>query len=213
MNRPLLEGWGQLLSRFLWDWFLTLTYRDEVKSFRAHRLYQVFVREIEKAAGLPIFWFRADEIGPHGGRFHIHALIGNVAHLRRMFWVDRWNELAGFARILPFDARRGAAHYVAKYVVKQFGDWQLSDDLRAFREYQPILELPGSIKPPAVKTQAEPAVKDMPKSLIIRPGQYLLPALGSKRAQPGRSQLISEVYRSEVTKGRGRFREFFLRED
>jgi hypothetical protein len=46
------------------------------------------VRDLEKAAGTPIFWFRADEIGPHGGRFHIHALIGNVACLRRMSWVD-----------------------------------------------------------------------------------------------------------------------------
>jgi hypothetical protein len=54
-------GWGQFLSRFSWDWFLSLTFRDEVKSFRAHRLFGYFVRDLEKAAGIPIFWFRAEE--------------------------------------------------------------------------------------------------------------------------------------------------------
>ncbi|PYV66796.1 MAG: hypothetical protein DMG96_41280, partial [Acidobacteria bacterium] len=37
MNRQLTEGWGQFLSQFSWDWFLTLTFRDWVVSFRAHR--------------------------------------------------------------------------------------------------------------------------------------------------------------------------------
>jgi hypothetical protein len=132
MSRQLAEGWGQFLSGFPWDWFVTLTFRDEVMSFRAHRLFARFVREIEKAAKMPIFWFRADEIGPRGGRFHIHALMGNVAQLRRMYWIDRWNEIAGYARILSFDSKRGAAYYCAKYVVKQINDWELSDNLSAF---------------------------------------------------------------------------------
>src|SRR5262249_20167679 len=79
-RQQLVEGWGKFLSEFSWDWFVTLTFRDCVKSFRAHRLFGYFVRDLENAAGIPIFWFRADEIGPHGGRFHMHALIGNVAH-------------------------------------------------------------------------------------------------------------------------------------
>ena len=147
MSRQLAVAWGQFLSEFSWDWFLTLTFKDEVGSFRAHRLFGFFVRDIEKAAGLPIFWFRADEIGTHGGRFHIHALMGNVAHLRRLTWMDRWNKLAGIARILPFNAKRGAAYYCAKYVTKQSGDWDLSDNLRAFHSYQPVLPLEGGVKP------------------------------------------------------------------
>ena len=78
MNRQLAEAWGQFLSQYPWDWFVTLTFREPVGSFRAHRLFGYFVRDLEKAAGVPIFWFRADEIGPNGGRFHIHALVGNV---------------------------------------------------------------------------------------------------------------------------------------
>jgi hypothetical protein len=98
--------------------------------------------DVEQAAGLPIAWFRADEYGPHGGRLHLHALVSNVAHLHRFTWMNRWEKRNGYARILPFDPERGAAHYCAKYVIKQFGDWDLSDNIAAFGQYQPILNDP-----------------------------------------------------------------------
>jgi len=206
MSRQLTVAWGQFLTEFSWDWFLTLTFRDWVGSFRAHRLFGFFVRDIEKAAGMPIFWFRVDEIGTHGGRFHIHALIGNVAHLRRLTWMDRWHDLAGIARILPFNAKRGAAYYCAKYVTKQFGDWELSDNLRAFRSYQPVLPLEGGAKPRATESSPQTSQKEkgarttQNRQLPLPP---LLNGLSSKRDSG-----ISAVYRSEVTRGRGRFRDF-----
>src|SRR5262245_14861269 len=82
---------------------------------------------------------RGDEYGdgPRGGRLHIHALIGNVAGLRRYCdqrlpcgeWgmkccmVHAWP--CGYARVLQYDPRRGASYYVAKYCVKSLGDWEL----------------------------------------------------------------------------------------
>ncbi len=39
INGQLVEAWGQFLSQFSWDWFVTLTFRDEVNSFRGHRLF------------------------------------------------------------------------------------------------------------------------------------------------------------------------------
>ncbi len=185
---------------------MTLTFRDWVKSFRAHRLFGYFVRDLEKAAGQPIFWFRADEIGPQGGRFHLHALIGNVGHLRRMFWVDYWNEQAGFARILPFNPRSGAAYYCAKYVTKQFGDWELSDDLMAFARNQPTLPLGGATKRPSVKADAQEARAKTPargRDPMQRQLPYTEPKNGLVRESP-----LSDVYRSEVTRGRGRYKEF-----
>jgi len=206
MTRQLAVGWGQFLSQFSWDWYVTLTFRDWVKSFRAHRLFEQFVRELEKAAGIPIFWFRADEIGTRGGRFHIHALVGNVAHLRRMTWVDRWHELAGIARILPFNSKRGAAYYCAKYVTKQFGDWELSDNLGAFHSYQPILPIVGGAKP---RSSDLPLKVDQKKSAARSGGarQLPLPPIVNGLCSP-RDSGISTVYRSEVTRGRGRFRDF-----
>jgi hypothetical protein len=205
MTRQLVAGWGQFLSGFPWDWFLTLTFKDEVGSFRAHRLFGFFVRDIEKAAGLPIFWFRADEIGFHGGRFHIHALIGNVAHLRRLTWTDRWNKLAGIARILPFDSKRGAAYYCAKYVTKQSGDWELSDNLRAFNLYQPILPLEGGVKQRLADPPPQPEERNSEEPHRSR--QLPFPTVVRGIRSPLDSG-ISAVYRSEVTRGRGRFKDF-----
>ncbi len=139
MDRQLSEAWGEFLSGYPWDWFLTLTFREPVKSFTAQRAFARFAKDIEKAAGLPIAWFRGDEIGPIGGRYHLHALMLNVAHLRRLTWMDEWGRRAGYARILPFDPQLGAAYYCAKYVTKQFGEWDLSDNLQAFRQYQSLL--------------------------------------------------------------------------
>jgi hypothetical protein len=207
MNRQLTEGWGQFLSQFSWDWFVTLTFRDWVVSFRAHRVFGYFVRDLENAAGIPIFWFRADEIGPHGGRFHIHALIGNVAHMRRMTWVDRWDRLAGYARILPFTAKRGAAYYCAKYVTKQSGDWELSENLLAFTRQQPVLSLDGMSKPKQPEPDAPQIV--FPEHRQTPPNLQLPLPSGLHDPLPERDSVIRQVYRSEVTRGRGRYREFF----
>src|SRR6516225_2498584 len=106
----LAEAFGEFLSGYLWDWFCTFTFRDLVPSFTAHRRFRYFMLDVEQAAGLPIAWFRADEYGPHGGRLHLHALVSNVAHLHRFTWMNRWEKRNGYARILPFDPERGAAH-------------------------------------------------------------------------------------------------------
>ena len=63
MQPELANAWGEFLSRFPWDWFLTLTFAEPVGSFRAHRLFGKFAVDIEKAAGRPIGWFRGDEYG------------------------------------------------------------------------------------------------------------------------------------------------------
>jgi len=211
MRGPLALAWGQFLSRFSWDWFVSLTFRGDVKSFRAHRLFGYFVRDLEKDAGIPIFWFRADEIGPQGGRVHLHALIGNVAHLRRMTWVDRWADLAGYARILPFNDRKGAAYYCTKYVTKQNGDWELSNNLLAFTQNQPVLPLSGPTKPALLKSAISASAGDN-----SRPRKVLAAKQAQHRFSYGthdRNQISDpafDVYASEVTRGRGPFRQLLF---
>src|SRR5258705_13597207 len=104
MSRQLAVAWGQFLSGFSWDWYVTLTFRDWVNSFRAHRLFGYFVRDLERKAKQPIFWFRVDEIGPHGGGFYILALIGNTGPLPRLFYFVHWDKMAGYARIVLFSS-------------------------------------------------------------------------------------------------------------
>jgi hypothetical protein len=47
---------------------------------------------------------------------------------RRLTWMDRWNELAGFARIETVRSDDAALRYVTKYVIKD-GDIEFSRNL------------------------------------------------------------------------------------
>lgn len=205
-RRQLRGAWGQFLSQFPWDWFVTLTFRNEVPTFRAYRMVESFLRDIEADAGVPIHWFRGDEYGPRLGRLHMHLLIGNVAHLRRLYWMDEWNVRAGYARILPFDDNKRAAFYVAKYITKQGGEWAMSDNLGRLQT-QPILPLEGSRKPShVVQDAANDGIREIPRPLkkpnVQKP---MFTQIAAHRPSP-----IAEVYRAEVTRfGKCRFRQFF----
>jgi hypothetical protein len=69
---------------------------------------------------------------------HYHALMAGVQDLRRLMWMDRWNELAGFARIEPIESAAAVSRYVSKYVVKggeiDMGGPLVSPDLPLFPE-------------------------------------------------------------------------------
>ncbi|MBZ5683244.1 MAG: hypothetical protein LAO24_24405 [Acidobacteriia bacterium] len=202
-QRQLREAWGQFLSQFPWDWFVNLTFRGEVPTFRAYRIVGRFLRDLETAAGVPVHWFRADEYGARFGRFHMHLLVGNVAHLRRLYWMDEWNHRAGYARILPFDDRKGAAFYVAKYITKQGGEWAISENMGSL-ETQPTLPLQGtktggyhSLPVVRASSTRPPTTKELQKRIFVP----------EARSRPAPS--VMDVYREEVSRfGRGRYREF-----
>ena len=142
--------WGnfleQLGEKYPWDWFGTFTFSDP--SVSADGAHYWFRRYLAEAKGFTKpYAFRADEYGGRTGRLHLHALVGNVAHLLpfcgerlppkkwgvNCCWLHRWP--CGHARILPYDPSRGARFYVAKYVTKKLGDWELIgfDECLVFR--------------------------------------------------------------------------------
>jgi hypothetical protein len=143
VSNSLSDSWGDFLGQFHWDWFVTLTFEGDVKTFTARNRCNAWLRSLEKAAGQPIAWFRGDEYGEKFGKFHMHLLISNVAELHRFTWMARWKARNGIARIFPFDPTRGAAFYVSAYVTKQFGEWEMSNNISAFRTGQTALELLG----------------------------------------------------------------------
>ena len=102
-NAELHEAWGNFLGQYPWDWFLTLTFREPVPSFTAHNRFARFARDIDKTAGLPVAWFRADEYGPATGRLHIPR-------------ADAQHRGEGRALVLPLDATLGTSQLLCPHL-------------------------------------------------------------------------------------------------
>lgn len=150
---------NELSKEWPWDWFGTFTFSDpKVTPAGAHNFFRRYLGWIERECIAQPYSFRADEYGPLGGRFHMHALIGNVGHVepycgerlpsgqwgKRCCWVHRWP--CGYARILPYDAKLGARYYLTKYVAKASGDWELIGFERDVLRFQstPVQSGPAS---------------------------------------------------------------------
>jgi hypothetical protein len=124
-RQALRDAWIALLGRWEWEWFCTFTFRDMVHPEAADKRFRVLISQAnrvlyghrwhKKGAGLR--WVRALEYQKRDV-IHYHALLAGVQDLRRLFWMDRWHELAGYARIEPIDSAAAVARYVSKYVVK-----------------------------------------------------------------------------------------------
>ena len=77
------------------------------------------------------------ERGRNGGLVHLHGLIAHTDSLPcscgARLPVSDWGRdcclrhswPCGYARVLPYDPAQGAGHYVAKYISKTQGEWDL----------------------------------------------------------------------------------------
>jgi hypothetical protein len=113
-----------------WDVFSTLTFSRPVNLQRAMCMARQYLRWVNKAAGLPVYGFVGVE---KGNMLHLHALLGNVAHLLtycgKRLAPGVWGQgcclphgwPCGIARVLPYDPARGASYYVAKCMWELFG--------------------------------------------------------------------------------------------
>ncbi|MBA7712924.1 hypothetical protein ES703_121918 [subsurface metagenome] len=124
-----------------WEWYATLTFRDpkdprfptwtKVGWKSAHNALNSFnnalVQDLDYVNPL---WVSVMELQDRGVP-HWHALVANVADQRRMKWVDWWFEHYGIARILPYQAERGARYYLGKYLSKEQADIRFSPALDA----------------------------------------------------------------------------------
>lgn len=116
--KPLRQGWVDLLNRYEWTWFATLTWRSLPKSYTALNQTKKWLRAIEKGEKIDIGYFLCLEYTKLQNRPHTHLLMGNLEGIQRSKWWSTWYTRYGAARILPFDPARGAAYYLTKYVVK-----------------------------------------------------------------------------------------------
>lgn len=129
------EAFGEWLSKPPWEWYVTLTFRDEyVPHNTADKHYYAWMRSLQMACnvkGLPRpFYYRCTE-PQQRGTLHFHSLIGGVGDVRRLLFKDFW-ELNGFARVEKYDAGKGANFYVGKYLNKPDSDIKFSHNLKPY---------------------------------------------------------------------------------
>ena len=120
-----------------WDVFSTWTFSRIVREQGAMYWARRHLSYLEKTAEQPIYAFVGAERGGNGGLIHVHALVGNVAHLKtycgQRFAPGTWGHTCcqlhawpcGIARVRPYDPALGASHYVAKYISKELAEWEL----------------------------------------------------------------------------------------
>ena len=123
----LQDAWTGFIGRFEpFDWYLTLTFREEIHPELADRRYRRFVRQINEALfgrrfrekGKGIYHVKASEYQKRGV-LHFHSLMGGgVWKLRRLTFMDMWFNDNGISRIESYDPKRGAKGYLSKYVTK-----------------------------------------------------------------------------------------------
>jgi hypothetical protein len=132
MNRreELIEAYAEFLNRFDWDWFVTLTFRGFPSASKANRVFAQFIYELKKSAGGWDFrWFRVTEKGRFGGGLHFHSLIGGLkSAAQRTRWKCRWEQIAGDARIEPYDPDEDGIYYILK-TLNTGGDYEFDMDL------------------------------------------------------------------------------------
>jgi hypothetical protein len=124
-GRALQEAWINWLGQWRWEWYCTLTFRDEVHPEAAERRFRTFEKMINRALygprwfkhGQGIQWVRALEY-QRRGVIHFHALLAGVSSLQRSTWTATWHEWAGFARIEPIESPAAVLRYISKYVIR-----------------------------------------------------------------------------------------------
>jgi hypothetical protein len=116
---------GYILSLPLeFNWFCTQTFRDLVHPERGDKLHRVFMNKLnmeiwgnhyhkDKLKG--VVWIRGSERQKRGA-LHYHTLVAGVPpDVKRLKYMDIWNELAGFAKIETPREVLNTAVYLTKH--------------------------------------------------------------------------------------------------
>jgi len=126
-TREIRDAWCGFLGQWDWQWFCTLTFRDIVHPESANKSFCYFTSKLNRQlygprwfkkahGGIP--WVRALEY-QRRGVIHFHAMFADVEGVRRLSWMDEWNDIAGFARIEAIKDKWRVRRYVTKYCLKE----------------------------------------------------------------------------------------------
>lgn len=166
--------------------FVTLTYEDPDLPLIYHPEHDIWIPTLVKShvqkwirsvrqkathLGRTLRYFAAGEYGSESGRPHYHLILFGIGPTWNPIFKDSWNK--GF--VSSYEATARTMAYVAKYVMKQGNDPELS--LPEYGEYS--LENPRITTPPFRLTSRRPALgttyaKNIASSLVRDTGHGLL---------------------------------------
>ena len=154
------QAWGEFVARYPWQWFVTLTFAEDVHPERANKLTRVWLSKLNKflfghrwhkRPPYGVYWVMAQE-RTKADRIHIHGLISGVNDTRRLEWMDNWfglDEISGYSRIWPVNSQIAVSMYVTKYVTKD-GEIDFSRNLPdVSRDLVALAGGPGTSPTPA----------------------------------------------------------------
>jgi hypothetical protein len=151
-SAPLSKGsirneWAIWLAKYNWQWFCTFTFKNPPHPESANKKFRLWINRLNRGLygcraqkkGQSVYWVLALEYHK-SGVIHFHALLSNEVDLNetcsRFEAMERWEKIAGIARIYPIDEHlEKVTSYVSKYVLKG-GEISFSDNLADFRATQ-----------------------------------------------------------------------------
>ncbi len=119
------QQWTIFLNqeKFGWAWYCHLTFRGDPHPEAADKAFKKWIHKLNREIFGVRYWkekskgvlsARATELQTRGA-IHYHCLIGRIPdHIKRLKYMDLWNELAGYARIYPYKKDKGAEYYLSK---------------------------------------------------------------------------------------------------
>jgi len=136
------RAWVEMLSRFEWDWFVTLTFKNEIHPEAADKRFRVWLDQVNRPLygrrwrerGQGVYWAKALEWQKRNV-IHFHLLMSDTQNLnetlRRLSLMDKWNHIAGFSKIEVPARQECVTRYCAKYIIKG-GEIDLSPTLCSY---------------------------------------------------------------------------------
>ena len=126
MDTGLKEAWVEFLSRWRWDAFLTITYREPRQPHHAQASLNAIAKVIRRHTHRRVFL--GGEL--HISRaLHVHGLLqfpGHDPSFYRAAGSALWSELFerfGRSQVSPVQAQEAVSTYVTKYSVKDLTEW------------------------------------------------------------------------------------------
>jgi len=126
LQTGLKEGWSEFLDRYVWDGFVTVTFREPRLPHHADSTLNEVAKVLRRHTNR--HFFLGGEL--HVNRtLHVHGLLQLPARdpaVKRIQGTDLWRELFerfGRSQVSAVQANEAVSIYVSKYCVKDLNSW------------------------------------------------------------------------------------------